>query len=243
MKLRMPSSAILAVILSASLGYAVDLFDTFLLPALRVPTLRDLGVPSASSLVVGTNVFNLQLFGQAMGALLLWGPLADRRGRSKAMYFSIVLYGLANIATAFAPTVAVFACVRFVAGIGLGGQLGAGIALISESIHDPRYRTIGTQLVGTIGMLGVVGAGILAKSHLSWRTDFLIGGALALLTIVFSLATRESSLQAERRRQPLVLLGDVRISLPSQKVTQTGRMYFDRIAGVFRGRAACLRGS
>jgi len=194
MKLRMPSPVILAVILSASLGYAVDLFDTFLLPALRVPTLRDLGVPSASSLVVGTNVFNLQLFGQALGALLLWGPLADRRGRSKAMYFSIVLYGLANIATAFAPSVLVFACVRFVAGVGLGGQLGAGIALISESIQNPRYRTIGTQLVGTIGMLGVVGAGVLAKSHLSWRTDFLIGGGLALLTIVFSLATRESSL-------------------------------------------------
>jgi MFS family permease len=190
----MPVAGVTAIVLAASLGYAVDLLDGFLLPALRIPSLRDLGVPSVSSLEVGTNIFNLQLLGQTLGALLLWGPLSDRRGRRKAMFQSIILYGLANVATAFAYSLPVFACSRFIAGIGLGGQLGAGIALISESIPEPRYRTIATTVVGTLGMLGVVAAGFLAKSSLSWRTDYLIGGILALLTLFFSFGTRESAI-------------------------------------------------
>ena len=82
------------VVVAASLGYFVDLFDTFLLPALRAPSLKDLGVAAMDSLRIGTNIFNLQLLGQTIGALLVWGPLADRFGRKKVLFGSILLYGL-----------------------------------------------------------------------------------------------------------------------------------------------------
>jgi putative MFS transporter len=181
------------IVIAASLGYLVDLFDTFLLPALRVPTLTDLGVQAASSLTVGTNLFNLQLLGQTLGALLFWGPLSDYFGRKKVLFASILIYGVANVATAASHSLTSFAIIRFIAGIGLGGELGAGIALISESLPI-KHRTTGTMFVGTFGMLGVVFAGILAKSHLSWRTDYILGGVLAAVVLIFRSASHESRL-------------------------------------------------
>jgi MFS transporter, putative metabolite:H+ symporter len=181
------------VVIAASLGYLVDLFDTFLLPALRIPTMKDFGVAAASSYRVGTNLFTLQLVGQAIGALLVWGPLSDRYGRKKVLFASISIYGVANIATAFAHGLTDFAVIRFIAGIGLGGELGAGIALISESMA-PENRSKGTMFVGFFGMLGVVLAGLLAKSSLSWRTDYLLGGVLAFVILAFRFGAHESHL-------------------------------------------------
>jgi MFS transporter, putative metabolite:H+ symporter len=181
------------IVIAASLGYLVDLFDTFLLPALRAPTLRELGVGTASSLTVGTNLFNLQLLGQTLGALFFWGPLSDKFGRKKVLFASILIYGLANVATAASHSLAFFAVARFVAGIGLGGELGAGIALISESLPI-KHRTTGTMIVGTLGMFGVVLAGLLAQSHLSWRTDYVLGGVLAAVVLAFRFGSHESRL-------------------------------------------------
>jgi MFS family permease len=181
------------VVVAASLGYFVDLFDTFLLPALRAPSLKDLGVAAMDSLRIGTNIFNLQLLGQTIGALLVWGPLADRFGRKKVLFGSILLYGLGNFATALAPTLTVFALTRFIAGVGLGGELGAGIALIAETMK-PEDRTKGTMIVGFFGMLGVVLAGLVAESFLGWRTDYILGGILAIVVLAFRFGIRESDL-------------------------------------------------
>jgi putative MFS transporter len=182
----------LGVVVAASLGYLVDLFDTFLTPALRGPSLHDLGVATAASLQVGTNVFNFQLLGQTLGALMVWGPLADRFGRKKVLFGSIVLYGIGNFATAYAHGLASFTLMRFIAGLGLGGELGAGIALISETM-EPEHRTNGTAIVGFFGMLGVVLAGLIAKATwLSWRTDYKIGGLVALIVLLTRIATSES---------------------------------------------------
>lgn len=189
------SRSSIQIVFAASLGYFVDLFDTFLMPALRTPSLRDLGVNAANSLRVGTNVFNLQLLGQTLGALLIWGPLADKFGRKKILFGSILLYGIGNFATAFASSLSAFTVMRFLAGVGLGGELGAGIALIAETMK-PENRTKGTMIVGFFGMLGVVLAGLIAESPLSWRTDYVLGGALALLVLVFRLGIRESNLFA-----------------------------------------------
>jgi putative MFS transporter len=186
---RMP----LKIVFAASLGYFVDLFDTFLMPALRSPSLRDMGVIASRSLVVGTNIFNLQLLGQTMGALLIWGPLADRLGRKKILFGSILLYGLGSFATAFSHSTGSFAVMRFIAGLGLGGELGAGIALIAETMKQ-EDRTKGTMIVGFFGMLGVVLAGLIAESSLSWRTDYVIGGVLAVVVLVFRLGVHESDL-------------------------------------------------
>jgi putative MFS transporter len=181
------------VIIAASLGYLVDLFDTFLLPALRIPSLHDLGVPASASLAIGTNLFNLQLLGQTIGAVFVWGPLSDRYGRNRILFGSILIYGIANFATAFVHGLTMFALIRFIAGVGLGGELGAGIALISETMA-PETRNIGTMIVGFFGMMGVVFAGLLAKSSLSWRTDYILGGVLACLILAFRFGAKESAL-------------------------------------------------
>ena len=181
------------VVFAASLGYFVDLFDTFLMPALRGASLKYFGVVAADSLRIGTDIFNLQLLGQTIGALLIWGPLADKFGRKKVLFGSILLYGLGNLATAFAPSLSAFAVTRLIAGVGLGGELGAGIALIAETMK-PEDRTKGTMVVGFFGMLGVVLAGLVAESSLDWRTDYILGGVLAIIVLAFRFSIRESSL-------------------------------------------------
>jgi MFS family permease len=195
------------IVLAASLGYFVDLFDTFLMPALRGPSLHDLGVadyPSHLSADIGNKIFLCQLAGQMLGALFFWGPVADKVGRKKVLFWSILLYGIGNLATAFSTwfshpfgtafdhPLAAFTVLRIIAGVGLGGELGAGIALIAETMK-PDDRTKGTMVVGFFGMLGVVAAGLIAKhtqpslavsnlgpQHwLTWRKDYILGGILA----------------------------------------------------------------
>lgn len=180
-----------ALVITVALGYAIDLLDTFLAPALRQPSLHEFGVPAAQSLTLGNHIFGLQLLGQMLGALFLWGPLADRRGRRKVLFASILLYGLATFATAYTTSVGNFEIFRILAGIGLGGELGAGIVLISETMATEE-RGKGAMIVGCCGMLGVVAAGLLAKSHLSWRTDYQIGGVLAILLLFLRLGMNES---------------------------------------------------
>jgi MFS family permease len=181
-----------AVIVAAA-GYFVDLFDTFQLPALRVQSLHDLGVPDAQSLAVYAGIMNWQLFGMALGALFLWGPFADRRGRRQVLLASILVYAVANALTAAVHSVGQYAVIRFVAGVGLGGELGAGITLVSESMGTNR-RGLGTMVVGFCGMLGVVAAASLAKSSLNWRTDYIIGGVMGLGILALRVGLGESKL-------------------------------------------------
>jgi MFS transporter, putative metabolite:H+ symporter len=182
-----------ALVMTVALGYAVDLLDTFLTLALRQPSLRDLGVPSSASLVVGNYVFGAQLLAQMIGALLIWGPLADLAGRRKVLFASILVYGSASIATGYANSLHAFEMLRVVAGIGLGGELGAGIVLISETMKTS-VRGRGAMIVGFCGMLGVVAAGLLAQSPATWRTDYKIGGVLALILLFLRLGFNESAI-------------------------------------------------
>jgi MFS family permease len=186
-----------AVIVAAA-GYFVDLFDTFQLPALRVQSLRDLGVPDVQSLSVYTGIMNWQLFGMAIGALLLWGPFADRRGRRRVLLASILVYAVANALTGAVHSVVQYAAARFVAGVGLGGELGAGITLVSENMGMSR-RGLGTMVVGCCGMLGVVAAAVLAKSSLPWRTDYIIGGVMGLGILALRFGLGESKLFEKNR--------------------------------------------
>jgi len=184
------------VVVVAALGYFVDLFDTFLVPAFRVATLKDLGVASVDSLRVYTNLFNLQLAGMFLAAILLWGPFGDSRGRRKILFGSIMLYGAANFLTAFVVNVPQFAIIRFVAGIGLGGELGAGVTLVAESISQ-EHRGIGTAIIGFVGMLGVVAAATLAMVGVNWRVAYIVGGVLAFAILGLRLSVRESQLFAK----------------------------------------------
>jgi MFS transporter, putative metabolite:H+ symporter len=182
----------------AAVGYFVDLFDTFLLPALRLPSLQDLGVPDADSLRQYTIIMNWQLAGMALGALFLWGPFADGRGRRRILFGSIIVYSLANLLTAAVQDTFQYAAIRFIAGIGLGGELGAGVTLVSENMKRDQ-RGVGTMIIGFFGMLGVVAAALLAKTSLHWRTDYLIGGLLGFGVLLLRLGVGESALFEKNR--------------------------------------------
>lgn len=182
-------------ILIASIGYCVDLFDTFLIPALRVPMLKSLGVADTASLAVYTQVFNWQLTGMFLGALFLWGPCADLRGRRKILLGSILTYGIASVLTAAVQDVTQLTLIRFIAGVGLGGELGAGVTLVVENMARDQ-RSKGTMLIGAAGMSGVVGAALLAETGVGWRMSYVIGGLLAFAVLAIRIGIPESRLFA-----------------------------------------------
>jgi MFS transporter, putative metabolite:H+ symporter len=191
-------------ILFAGLGYFVDIFDLLLFAVVRVASVRDLGAGDRT-IEVGTLLQNSQLIGLMVGGLV-WGMLGDRRGRRSALYGSILLYSLANIANAFVTSVPQYAAWRFVAGLGLAGELGAALTLVSEMV-DRRERGTATTLVATIGVMGAVAAAIVGEL-VPWRTAYLIGGGLGLALLMLRFRLRDSAMFG-RTRDLGVRRGDV----------------------------------
>jgi MFS transporter, putative metabolite:H+ symporter len=191
-------------ILFAGLGYFVDIFDLLLFAVVRVNSVRDLGAGNAT-IEVGTRLQNAQLIGLMIGGLV-WGMLGDRRGRRSALYGSILLYSLANIANAFVSSVPQYAAWRFVAGFGLAGELGAALTLVSEMV-DRRQRGTATTLVATLGVMGAVAAAIVGEL-VPWRTAYLIGGGLGLALLVLRVRLPDSAMFG-RTRDLGVRRGDV----------------------------------
>jgi MFS family permease len=187
---------ILAVAVAA-LGYFVDLFDLVLFSIVRVPSLKALGVTEADQLTtVGKRLLDIQLTGMLLGGIA-FGMLGDRLGRIKTLFFSILLYSLANILNAFVTDVWQYEVLRFVAGFGLAGELGAGITLVAELLPTKK-RGIGTTIVASIGLSGAVAAG-LAGTQLAWNHCYLLGGVLGLLLLVLRVGVAESGLFEQTR--------------------------------------------
>lgn len=192
-----PRSPWLAVTVAA-LGYFVDVYDLLLFSILRVRSLVALGVPEAELLPVGVRLINMQMGGLLLGGIL-WGVLADRFGRRSVLFGSILMYSLANLANGLVQTVDQYAWLRLVAGIGLAGELGAGITLVSE-IMSREGRGWGTTLVASFGLLGAVVAGLVGDLF-PWRIAFFIGGGLGLALLGLRFGVRESGMfEAVRRR-------------------------------------------
>src|SRR5207247_144606 len=119
------------LVLVAALGYFVDIYDLILFSIVRVPSLRAIGVPSDQIFSTGVMLLNMQMSGMLLGGII-WGVLGDKRGRLSVLFGTIVLYSIANLLNAWVSTVPEYAVLRLVAGIGLAGELGAGITLVSE---------------------------------------------------------------------------------------------------------------
>ena len=177
------------IIWVAALGYFVDIYDLLLFSIIRIPSLTDLGVADLSE--VGMLILNTQMFGLLMGGIL-WGVLGDKLGRTKVLFYSIALYSLGNIANGFVTNGTQYAWIRFFAGIGLAGELGAGITLVSELLPKEK-RGIGTSLVAGVGLTGAVLAFFIAQ-WFDWRTCYFIGGGLGLLLLFVRLSVFESGL-------------------------------------------------
>src|SRR3984885_9481741 len=179
-----------AVIVSA-LGYFVDIYDLVLFSIIRVPSLKSLGLSGTALLDTGIYLLNVQMAGMLIGGIA-WGILGDKKGRLSVLFGSIILYSLANIANGFVNSVEQYAVLRFIAGIGLAGELGAGITLVSELLPK-EYRGYGTALVTSIGVAGAPLAWLISQAF-GWQTCFWIGGGLGLVLLVLRIGILESHL-------------------------------------------------
>lgn len=189
---RMSRSAILAVTVAA-LGYFVDIYDLILFGVVRDASLIAIGVPEAERAVVGENLMSIQMAGMLVGGIV-WGVLGDKRGRLSVLFGSILLYSSANIANGFVDSVTMYGVLRFVAGVGLAGELGAGITLATELI-DARLRGYATTIIATIGICGALAAGVVGQSF-EWRTAYFVGGGMGLALLLLRVGVLESGIFA-----------------------------------------------
>jgi MFS family permease len=178
-------------VIVAALGYFVDIYDLVLFSIVRVPSLKSFGLQGQELIDQGVFLLNMQMAGMLVGGVI-WGVLGDRKGRLKIMFASIFLYSVANLLNGTVSSLPAYAALRFIAGIGLAGELGAGITLVSEVLHQS-VRGYGTMIVASVGVSGAILANFVAKSF-DWRNAFFIGGALGLLLLVTRISVAESSM-------------------------------------------------
>lgn len=183
------SSPFNIAVIAAGLGFFIDAFDLFLFSIYRIPSLTELGLSGKELLSQGEWLLSVQMAGMMVGGLIT-GIIGDKRGRVAVLFGSILLYSGANIANAFVHDTTTYAVIRFLAGVGLAGELGAGITLVSETMTIER-RGYGTILVATLGALGAVSAG-LAGDFLYWRHAFFIAGVAGLLLLLLRVKSLES---------------------------------------------------
>lgn len=183
--------ATLLTVTVAALGYFVDIFDLLLFSIVRVQSLKSIGVPEDQILETGIYLINVQMAGLLVGGIL-WGIWGDKLGRISVLFGSILLYSVANIANGFVHNVEMYALFRFIAGVGLAGELGAGVTLASE-LFPRAWRGLGTTFIASVGVLGAVFAAFVAELT-DWRTAYIIGGVMGLALLLLRINVRESGL-------------------------------------------------
>ncbi len=178
-------------VLVAALGYFVDIYDLLLFLIVRIKSLKSLGLPEDEIGKVGLQIASHQMWGLLIGGII-WGVLGDKKGRLSVLFGSILLYSLANIANGFVTTVDQYSLCRFIAGIGLAGELGAGITLVSELIPKEK-RGVATSMVAGIGLTGAVVAYFIGQEF-DWRVCYYIGGGLGLCLLLLRVTVFESGM-------------------------------------------------
>ncbi len=182
---------IILIIILASFGYFVDIYDLVIFSIVRVKSFTEIDIKEAEMLSNTQFVLNMQMAGLLLGGIF-WGIIGDKLGRVKVLFGSILIYSLANIANAFVQNIEMYAWIRLIAGIGLAGELGAGITLISETMSKEK-RGYGTMIVATTGVLGAVAAFYISEIS-TWRNAYIIGGILGLVLLIFRMGTFESKM-------------------------------------------------
>lgn len=191
---------IYTLIAVAALGYFVDIYDLIVFNVVKNESLKALGFSGAELKNNEIYLFNVQMTGMLIGGLI-WGILGDKKGRVSVLFGSIFLYSLANVANAFVTTIDQYAFWRLLAGLGLAGELGAGITLVSETMHRSK-RGYGTMIIVTFGALGAVAAGLVGKQF-GWKTTYIIGGCMGLALLLLRAGAFESRMfrQAAENKQ------------------------------------------
>lgn len=187
-----------AAVIVAALGYFVDIYDLLLFGFVRTKSMLSLGFSKQEAFDLGLQLHNWQMFGLLLGGIV-WGVMGDIRGRVSVLFFSIALYSLANILNGFAQGFGDYALYRFIAGIGLAGELGAGITLVSEILPKDK-RGYGATLVAAIGLTGALLAWFIDR-YFDWRTCYFIGGGLGVLLLLLRLSVSDSGMFEKAKTQ------------------------------------------
>ncbi|MFN5875236.1 MAG: MFS transporter, partial [Ignavibacteria bacterium] len=186
------AASVWLTVLVCGLGYFVDIYDLILFSIVRPTSLGDIGLVTPEQIMNASEyILNAQMIGMLIGGII-FGILADKRGRLSVLLGSILMYSLMNIVNAFVTTVDMYAMCRFFSGIGLAGELGVAITLVAE-VMPKETRGIGTTFVASLGVLGAVGA-YLVHEMTDWRVAFVIGGVLGLALLALRVGVRESTM-------------------------------------------------
>lgn len=204
------SRQVYLAVMVAALGYFVDIFDLLLFGIVRVQSLKDLGVHGEGLLTHGIFLLNMQMVGLLLGGVL-WGILGDKLGRIQVLFGSILMYSTANILNAFVWDVQSYAILRFISGIGLAGELGVGITLVTELVAK-ETRGLATAFVATVGVSGAVAAGLVSQ-YLDWRTSYFLGGCMGIALLFLRVGVNESGIFKEVAAKDEIRKGDLRLLL------------------------------
>lgn len=217
---------VLFLIIIAALGYFVDIYDLVLFGVVKAESLATI-MPNADAAVraaTGKYLFNIQMLGMLLGGIL-WGILGDKKGRLKVLFGSILLYSVANILNAFVTDIPSYTVIRLLAGIGLAGELGAGITLISE-LMPKETRGYGTMIVVTFGALGAVAASLIGAEGqavgalienisgwkpANWQVVYLIGGAMGLVLLLLRVGALESGFFEQMHQDNSIQKGNLKL--------------------------------
>lgn len=177
-------------VIVAALGYFVDVYDLVLFLIVGKQSLLDIGVAKEVLIDNFQYLLNVQMVGMLVGGIF-WGVLGDKKGRLSVLFGSILMYSVANIANGFVTNMEMYAILRFIAGVGLAGELGAGITLVAE-IMDKETRGYGTMIVASVGVTGAVVAAMVAK--VGWEIAYFIGGGLGISLLLLRIGVFESGM-------------------------------------------------
>ncbi|MFZ4478203.1 MAG: MFS transporter [Saprospiraceae bacterium] len=194
-----------AAVIVAALGYFVDIYDLLLFGFVRVKSLESLGYSGQALTDMGISLLNWQMGGMLLGGIM-WGVLADKYGRVSVLYYSIALYSVANILNGFATSGTDYAVYRFIAGIGLAGELGAGITLVAEVLPKNK-RGIGAMIVAAVGLCGALLAWLI-NGLFDWRICYFVGGGLGVGLLLLRLSVAESGMFRQVQRTEGVRRGN-----------------------------------
>jgi len=188
-----------AIVIVAALGYFVDIYDLILFGIVRVPSLKGIGI-TTDDLILSKGIFllNMQMIGMLIGGII-WGIMGDKKGRLPVLFFTISLYSLANIANGFVQNIEQYATLRFFAGLGLAGELGIGITLVSE-VMTKENRGYGTSIVSGVGIFGAV-LGFLVADLFDWRMAYWVGGGLGILLLLLRATVYESGMFEKTKKE------------------------------------------
>jgi MFS family permease len=191
-------------VLVGALGFFVDIYDLLLFNIVRISSFTELGVHQESLKTVGESIVSWQMIGLTIGGIL-WGMLGDKKGRKSVLFGSILLYSLATIANGFVQTIEQYTWLRFIAGLGLAGELGASITLTSEILPKEK-RGLASTIIATSGVLGTITAYIIYNlTDENWRLCYFIGGGMGFALLFLRVGVLESSVYDSTRKSAVPL--------------------------------------